>query len=68
VEVSITEGGSPFANWREPLWVGLTAACYATLFVGTRSSQGRSGPLTHEGHGGKNAEFLASLIKLLTIQ
>jgi acetyl esterase/lipase len=57
---SITEGGSSFANWREPLWVRLTAAGYATLFVGTRSSQGRSGPQTHEGHGGKNAEFLAT--------
>jgi acetyl esterase len=56
---SITEGGKTFSNYRYPLWEKLHAAGYLAEFVGSRTSESRIGPLQHEGHGGKNAEFLA---------
>ena len=59
---SITEGGKTFSNYRYPLWEKLHAAGYLVEFVGSRSSESRVGPLVHEGHGGKNAEFLAGAV------
>ena len=56
---SITEGGSSFSNWRFRLWEKLTASGYFIRYTGTRTSKSRIGPLAHEGHGGKNAEFIA---------
>ena len=60
---SITEGGNTFSNYRYPLWEKLRAAGYLAEFVGSRSSDSRVGPLSHEGHGGKNAEFLAGSVE-----
>lgn len=59
---SITEGGSTFENYRYALWEKLMAAGYLVEFVGSKSSQSRTGPLCHEGYGGKNAEFLAGIL------
>lgn len=59
---SITEGGSTFSVYRLPLWEKLTAAGYVFEYVGTKSSPSRVGPLAHEGYGGKNAEFLATVV------
>jgi acetyl esterase/lipase len=60
---SITQGGSTFSNWRYDLWERLTAAGYRVRYVGSQVSGSRVGPLAHEGHGGKNAEFLAERLK-----
>jgi len=54
---SITDGGKD-AGYRSLLLKKLTAAGYRVQFVGTR---GRD-PLRHEGYGGKNAEFLATVV------
>lgn len=59
---SITAGGNTFCNYRYPLLQKLTAAGYRVQYVGSRSSQSPAGPLAHEGYGGKNAEFLASVL------
>ena len=59
---SITEGGQTFSSYRYPLWEKLFAAGYLVDFVGSRASESRIGPLRHEGHGGKNAEFLAAAV------
>jgi acetyl esterase len=60
---SITEGGKTFSNYRYPLWEKLFAAGYLVEFVGSRTSESRVGPLPHEGHGGKNAEFLVGAVE-----
>lgn len=60
---SITEGGTTFHNYRYTLWEMLLAGGHAVEFVGSRSSDTRGGPLRHEGYGGKNAEFVASILK-----
>jgi lysophospholipase L1-like esterase len=54
---SITDGGKD-AGYRSLLLGKLTAAGYRVQFVGTRGSD----PLRHEGYGGKNAEFLATVV------
>ncbi|OYV05422.1 MAG: hypothetical protein CFE26_11660, partial [Verrucomicrobiales bacterium VVV1] len=59
---SITEGGSTFSVYRLPLWEKLTAAGFVFEYVGSKSSPSRVGPLLHEGYGGKNAEFLLSVV------
>lgn len=59
---SITEGGSSFSNWRFQLWERLYTAGYLVEYVGSRNSPSRIGDLRHEGHGGKNAEFLARTV------
>jgi hypothetical protein len=60
---SITEGGKSFSNYRYPLWEKLHAAGYLVEFVGSRTSESRVGSLSHEGHGGKNAEFLVGTVE-----
>lgn len=59
---SITEGGKTFSNYRYPLLQKLKAAGYKVEFVGSRTSDSPIGPLAHEGYGGKNAEFLATVL------
>lgn len=59
---SITQGGGTFSVYREPLLNKLKAAGYTIEYVGSRKSQSKSGPLAHEGYGGRNAEFLATII------
>lgn len=59
---SITEGGKTFSVYREPLLVKLKEAGYAIRYVGSKKSASPSGPIEHEGYGGRNAEFLASII------
>lgn len=60
---SITEGGPRSGKWRFPLWERLTAAGYFVEYVGSRSTPSRVGPIKHEGHGGRNVEFLAGHIQ-----
>ena len=60
---SITEGGKTFSNYRYPLLEKLTAAGYRVEFTGSRTSASPAGPLRHEGHSGKNAEFLAAMLE-----
>ena len=60
---SITEGGKSFSNFRYPLLEKLTVAGYRVTFTGSRTSASPAGPLRHEGHGGKNAEFLAGVLE-----
>jgi acetyl esterase len=60
---SITEGGKTFFCYRYPLWEKLVGAGYLVEFVGSRSSESRIGQLRHEGHGGKNAEFLVRALE-----
>ena len=55
---SITEGGKTFSVYRYPLWEKLKSAGYHIEYVGSRTSNSPAGPLKHEGHGSKNAEFL----------
>lgn len=55
---SITEGGTTFVCYREPLLRLLTNAGFRVEFTGSRGAA----PLRHEGYGGRNAEFLASVI------
>ena len=59
---SITEGGATFSVYRYPLLKKLKNAGYHIEYVGSRSSGSPDGPLAHEGHGGKNAEFLATVV------
>lgn len=59
---SITEGGKDFSNYRYPLLKKLMAAGYHVEFSGSRTSESPAGPLRHEGHGGRNAEFLAGAL------
>ncbi|MFZ4776094.1 MAG: SGNH/GDSL hydrolase family protein [Terrimicrobiaceae bacterium] len=59
---SITEGGKTFSVYRYPLWEKLKSAGYHIEYVGSRTSNSPAGPLKHEGHGGKNAEFLATVV------
>lgn len=58
---SITEGGSTFSTYRVPLQKKLADAGYRVEFTGSRQSPSPAGPLRHEGYGGKNAEFLATV-------
>jgi lysophospholipase L1-like esterase len=60
---SITEGGRNFSSYRYPLSEKLLAAGYLVKFVGSRTSESRSGPLRHEGYSGKNAEYLAGILE-----
>ena len=60
---SITEGGRTFSCYRYPLYQKLAAAGYRFEFVGSRVSESPLGPLRHEGHGGKDAEFLAGMLE-----
>ena len=59
---SITQGGKTFVTYRLPLDHKLRAAGLNYVFVGSQPSEGLSGPLWHEGYGGKNAEFLAGIM------
>ncbi len=59
---SITEGADFFTCYRPLLRDRLLAAGYAVEFVGTRSSQTPSGPLAHEGYGGKDTQYLAQIV------
>lgn len=59
---SITEGLGGSGNWRFQLATRLANAGYCVEFVGSRSSLSPAGPLRHEGHGGKNVEFLAAAL------
>lgn len=59
---SITEGGGSFSVYRYPLLKLLTEAGYAVEYVGSKASDSPAGKLRHEGYGGKNAEYIASII------
>ena len=59
---SITEGGSSFVVYRSILAKRLADAGYQVAFVGSRTSPAKLGALAHEGYGGKNAEFLATVV------
>ena len=59
---SITEGGKAFVVYRPLLAEKLKAAGYRVEFVGSKTSDSAMGPLAHEGYGGRNAEFLASIV------
>lgn len=59
---SITEGANFFSTYRYPLRDKLRAAGYTVEFVGTRSNETGTGPLAHEGYGGKNTEYLAAQV------
>jgi lysophospholipase L1-like esterase len=61
---SITQGGGKtFATYRIPLADKLKAAGLRCEFVGSRPTEGSPSPLWHEGYGGKNAEYLASILE-----
>ncbi len=61
---SITQGGGKtFATYRIPLAAKLTAAGVRCEFVGSQKTEAPAGPLWHEGYGGKNAEYLASILE-----
>jgi len=59
---SITEGGAAFATYRVPLLKKLTDAGFKIEYTGSRMAASPMGRLPHEGYGGKNAEFLASIV------
>lgn len=59
---SITEGGPNFSSYRYPLAQKLSRAGYRVEFVGSRTSQSPAGPLHHEGHSGRNAEYLVRIL------
>lgn len=59
---SITAGADFFTSYRPLLDEKLRAAGYAVKFVGTQSSSSPTGPLFHEGYGGKNTEVLADIV------
>ncbi len=59
---SITEGGGTFSNYRYPLLKKLTDAGYRVVYTGSKQAASPAGPLRHEGYGGKNAEFLATVM------
>lgn len=60
---SITQGGKTFAAYRIPLAAKLQAAGVRFVFVGSQQTATPQGPLWHEGYGGKNAEYLASILE-----
>jgi lysophospholipase L1-like esterase len=61
---SITQGGGKtFATYRIPLADKLKAAGLRFEFVGSQKTETPQGPLWHEGYGGKNAEYLASILE-----
>ena len=60
---SITQGGKTFTTYRLPLAPKLKAAGRSFVFVGSQVSDSPLGSLRHEGYGGKNAEFLASILE-----
>jgi lysophospholipase L1-like esterase len=60
---SITQGGKTFATYRIPLAAKLQAAGVRFVFVGSQKTDTLQGPLWHEGYGGKNAEFLATILE-----
>jgi len=60
---SITQGGKTFAAYRIPLAAKLQAAGVRFVFVGSQKTDTPQGPLWHEGYGGKNAEFLATILE-----
>jgi lysophospholipase L1-like esterase len=60
---SITQGGKTFAAYRIPLAAKLQAAGVRFVFVGSQKTDTPQGPLWHEGYGGKNAEYLASILE-----
>jgi lysophospholipase L1-like esterase len=61
---SITQGGGKtFATYRIPLAAKLQAAGLRVEFVGSQKTDAPGGPLWHEGYGGKNAEYLASILE-----
>lgn len=60
---SITQGGKTFAAYRIPLVAKLQAAGVRFVFVGSQQTATPQGPLWHEGYGGKNAEYLASILE-----
>lgn len=61
---SITQGGGKtFATYRLLLVEKLKAAGVRCEFVGSRPTEGSAIPLWHEAYGGKNAEYLASILE-----
>ncbi len=61
---SITQGGGKtFATYRLLLAEKLKAAGVRCEFVGSRPTEGSATPLWHEAYGGKNAEYLASILE-----
>lgn len=60
---SITEGKEgQFESYLFPLWEMLYTAGYEFEFVGQRSTPTRIGALNHCAHGGKNAEYLETVV------
>jgi len=61
---SITQGGGKtFATYRIPLAAKLQAAGVRCEFVGSQKTEAPNAHLWHEGYGGRNAEFLASILE-----
>ena len=61
---SITQGGGKaFATYRIVLAEKLKVAGLRCEFVGSQKTDAPQGPLWHEGYGGKNAEYLASILE-----
>jgi lysophospholipase L1-like esterase len=61
---SITQGGGKtFATYRLLLAEKLKAAGVRCEFVGSRPTEGSATPLWHEAYGGKNAEYLATILE-----
>ena len=60
---SITQGGKTFATYRIPLAAKLQATNVRFVFVGSQKTDTPQGPLWHEGYGGKNAEYLATILE-----
>jgi len=61
---SITQGGGKtFATYRLLLVEKLKVAGVRCEFVGSRPTEGSATPLWHEAYGGKNAEYLASILE-----
>ena len=56
-------GGKTFATYRLLLAEKLKAAGVRCEFVGSRPTEGSATPLWHEAYGGKNAEYLASILE-----
>ncbi|HEX7652006.1 MAG TPA: GDSL-type esterase/lipase family protein [Verrucomicrobiae bacterium] len=59
---SITEGGGEICSYLGPLQAKLQCAGYQVEFVGTRTNLAGPTPIKHEGHSGKNAEYLEKII------
>ena len=59
---SITAGGKTFVTYRLPLELKLRTAGFKFEFVGSQQSEGPTGPLLHEGYGGKTAEDLVKIL------